>query len=254
MKHILFLSFVLTTLMLSNATYAQNKKEPFEGTLTYNVTYTSETPVPPAFLAVMPATITYKAKGNKTFCSALTLGGALAECDIFDSDAKKIFFIIKQMDSTIVIVQSLEEMQKMADSISKNAPKPSFKKLNGTKVIAGYACKTGLYTHTNPDSLNSLTTDTLWYNENLYLPGIMMIQDIAFHQIVPGFVVDSYLYLSNTIYNKHNFLKQTQRIKEIKKEKIPDSVFELPKGVKVMTMREYKEFKKKNSEKDEDKK
>ena len=256
MKHFLFLCFVLTALMLSNATYAQKKQKPFEGTITYDVNYTGENAsVSPVMVAMMPTTYIYKAKGNKVYCEFIMMGGAAATSTIiYDGDAKKMYTIMKMMDTAIAVVFTYEESQKYSDSIYKNDPKSSFKKLNDTKIIAGYTCKNGLYTHPKMDSLHSMITDTVWYNEELYSPAMKLLPSAETNQMAPGLVAETVTYMQIPSLKKQISLKLTQRLKKVKKEKIPDSIFEIPKGVKIMTMKEVKEMNKKDSKKDEDKK
>ncbi len=94
----------------------------------------------------------------------------------------------------------------------------------GTKVIAGYKCDKGVYTFEEEGEIQEME---IWYTKDIPNTLSEMIE-------VPGFVLEM-LFKEGDISLKYHAI-------EITKQKVPDSLFELPTGYRLLSQEEMNEM------------
>jgi hypothetical protein len=126
--------------------------------------------------------------------------------------------------TTLVIGMGKKYQVKMTDADKKedSESKVDFKYLDGTKTIAGYACKEAQATMKDKQSGDSYTSD-IYYTDQLPYGG-GKFKDLkgfpmSFTQQIKG-------------------VKMTMTVKSIDKQSVPDSLFTVPAGYKLMTPQE----------------
>ena len=133
----------------------------------------------------------------------------------------------KKPDGTVVLMEIMGNKYEMKvdDKMKKEAEadKPEIKYLTGTKTIAGYDCKEAQMTTKDKKSGNTYTID-IYYTDQL-----PMSSDAKFKGL-KGFPLS---------YNmSQNGMKFTMTATAVTKQSVPDSMFVVPSGYKVMTPEE----------------
>lgn len=158
MKNILcILASTLFVFFLVNNTNAQ-KNKPFQGTVTYNITYNSTT-LTPAQKAQLPASVTTTIKDCKT--KTVTDYGQASVTRITDGSAKTIITIIDMLGSKYAVKDTVKDSTKISGK--QDAPKVNI--TQETKVISGYTCKKAIVTYKTEDG--EVSNDTLFYAEDI---------------------------------------------------------------------------------------
>jgi GLPGLI family protein len=136
----------------------------------------------------------------------------------------------KKPDETVMLMNIMgnKYQLKLDDKAKKEAEKnaPDVKYLDGTKTIAGYACKEAQLTMTDKKSGNKYTSDIFYTDQ---LPYNNEGTESQFKGL-KGFP------LSYSV--KQSGMSMNMTAKSIDKQAVPDSVFNVPTGYKLMTMDE----------------
>ncbi len=144
MKNIIysiFLSIILFGFTNEHA-QAQKKKKPFNGIITYEITYSGRE-ITPAEKAQMPSSVVEKILGNKS--KAQYSAGGMTQIMITNGDKKEMIMIF-------VGPQGRAHMKLNEDEINEyllNETEIDIKVLEETKEIEGYTCKKAEVTEIN---------------------------------------------------------------------------------------------------------
>jgi len=214
------LTLMLLCLLTVNQVNAQ-KTKPFQGTITYDITYNSST-ITPAEKAQLPTSETTIVKDCKT--KIVTDYGQATVTIITDGSTKTYIQIVEYMGDKYAIKDTIKD----SDTLDKEK-KPVVKLTQETKVISGYTCKKAILTSTSDDG--DVSNDTIYFSEDIGCKDINFMSGL---KNVNGVILEATQYAAQ--------LKGTvvKKVKEIKKEKISDTVFMMPADAKEMTKEEFK--------------
>jgi len=186
----------------------------FEGFISYDIKIDSDNPQVAQMM--QGSSIKSYIKGNKVRTE--TNMGMMKMLSIGDS---------KNPEGTAILMDIMgnKYQMKLDDKAKKEAEdnKPEVKYLDGTKTIAGYACKEAQITTKDKKSGTSYTMD-IYYTDQL-----------------PFAIDDKFKGLKGfpLSYNmSQNGVKFTMTATAINKQSVPDSLFTIPPGYKVMTQDE----------------
>ncbi|HBF87639.1 MAG TPA: hypothetical protein DDX39_03265 [Bacteroidales bacterium] len=208
------LSLIIALTLLSFSSIAQKAAKPFEGTITYTIGVEGE--LDEMTKAQMPTEMKQIIKGAKVRTEQ---AAAMATTVILsDSETKASTVLFDMMGQKMAIQQSKEDTEKAMAEI----PEMNVEFTSETKVIAGYTCKKAIVK-------NETETIEVFYNDEL--------------------LVDENLN-SYTVFNKikgilFEYAKSNEgitmkfAIKEVKKGKVSDSLFEIPEGYQIMTAEQF---------------
>lgn len=183
----------------------------FEGVISYDVKIDSDNPQAAQMMQGM--TLKTYMKGSKA--RSETNAGMYNQITIVDN---------KNPDGAIVLINMMgsKYQLKMDETAKKEADKntPEIKYLDGTKTIAGYACKEAQMIIKDKKSGESYTSD-IYYTDQLPYTGDSKFKGLK------GFP------LSFTM--KQRGATMTMTATSISKQSVPDSMFVAPAGYKLMT-------------------
>jgi len=164
--------------------------------------------------SMFESTMTIYAKGKKSRLEATT---AMTGTTITINDGDKGESV------TCVDMMGQKMATKVAYDDSKQTPEDinaKFQKQEGTKVVAGYTCKKGLYI----SEANGMKQEMeVWYTEEIPNSKADMRE-------IPGMVMDMTLTMQG--------IKLHTYVTEVKKEKVAAKLFEMPEGYRVVTQEE----------------
>jgi len=223
MKKVILIFTAIVCVPCMNKSFAQKDKKAFQGTITYDITYTGDN-INPALKAQLPSlgTVTIKDCKSKTEQAV----GGMTQSSISDGTSKSEIILIDLMGTKYALKLSAQEI---ADEMAK-APVSTVNITTGTKVIAGYTCKQAILTSKDEDG--NITTDTIYFSEEIGCKDINF-SDPNFKDI-PGTV------LEYSQFSPQIGATVTYKVKEIKKSKISDNVFLIPSDFKEVTKEELK--------------
>jgi GLPGLI family protein len=136
-KSLLVISLALLALMFT--TPALQAGKPFEGVVTFKITY-PDSKFSESQLAQFPKTLTVAIKGAFSRQEIVMPMGSQVE--IFDYTTKSKVQLLNLMGQKYAIKSTTEEIEKE----NADQPKPTVELSNETKVIAGYTCKKAIVT------------------------------------------------------------------------------------------------------------
>lgn len=217
---ILLLAFVG---IASTGLMAQKKAKPFNGTITYGISY-PDSKLDPAALSAQPTETKVIVVGNKSksemviqgmvYITSITNGDTRSSTTLIDAGGQKIYY-------------KLTEEEIKAQSDEEGEPVTAF--LEETKEIAGYTCNKA--TVTTKDSYGDSQTITVFYSPAL--GGKELNFDGSFRDI-PGL----------PLYYE---IKQGEQLivfeaKEIKKGKFKETEFLIPDDFRELTAEEKQQL------------
>ena len=202
---------LLMTLTVSTA-FAPAKKKSFQGTVTYEITYTDVPEEMAMFLSMMPTEMTQSFKGKKTRITQAMMG--MEQVIIMDLEAETMFMLMDMMDKRVAV-----DMSDDMDSNTEEGQVVTFDYVDGEKEILGYKCKKAIMN--NVDG----TETEVWYTKKL-----KPVQSEQFEGL-DGFPMQ---YITSV-----EGMNMHMTAKSVEKKKIDDSVFEIPGNYERMTMEEF---------------
>lgn len=195
------------------------KKTPFEGTVTYAISFEGSGLPPEALTMLNGAEAISYIKGDKR---RTDLNMAIqSTTSIIDEKTKEVVTLMDIMGQKYLIRMNAEDVKKEQAS----DPQISIKYVDGTKDIAGYACKKAEVTVKGKDGKEE--TVTIYYTEEIPTSDIKSV-----YKGLKGYPMEYQVTQSG--------VKMTFTAKSVSKDPVPDSKFEIPKdGYKVVTMEEF---------------
>lgn len=220
MKKLISISGLLlaAVIIFSSAAYAG--KKPFEGVITYKITY-PEADLTPEVMNMMPKVTTSMIKGNM-MKTMMSMGGMGKQSTIINSEDMNSVTLLDMMGQKFAIVIPKEELMNEIGEFET-----SVTYTDETKEVAGLACKKAIVAAKNTATGEEMEV-VAWFTEK-YEVGKINIDNPLFKDIEG-------LLLEFEIEQKGLVMKFTAT--DVKKKKINDSEFEVPEGYKEVTKEE----------------
>jgi hypothetical protein len=225
-KKLLCLLLVLT---ISIFGFTQKNAKPFQGEITFSITYTGEgmTPMQRAQQA-SEAKTSYKDNLQRT--DIVTPMANVITLTNMDSMTTYILYDMGEQKFAISVSDKEETKKRIREMIPAK-----IKYFDSTKVIAGYNCKKAIITsyYKNQEvaageSLDSAISN-VYYTEELSIPNVNWNTQ---YKDMKGVLLE-YTNAQNDILVKFS-------AKEVKKKKLPDLLFKIPSGYQIMTKEEFR--------------
>jgi GLPGLI family protein len=165
-----------------------------EGSIEYAITYPNSEGKN-LMDGLMPSTMTFKFKDDKT-CGELSASmGLFATSIISNSENKTVIQTLKLLGKKFAYVADTTEIKK----IIKEEPPMTIEKLEGTKMIAGYKCKKAIakFEDKNLPSFEIYYTDEIeiknanWSNPFKSINGVLMEYNVKRYNIEMRFTAKS---------------------------------------------------------------
>ncbi len=217
MKNAAFYVLVLGLLLINyNKSSAQKDKKPFNGIITYSLSYEGD--IDPATLAQIPKEMSTMISGNKS--KTVNNNSGFNMIIIKDGDKKLIITLmdISMISKKIMVKSTSDDIKKELDK----QPVPTIKLIDETKDIAGYKCKKGEMI--TKDEEGKEITSVFYYTEDLETGDKNF--DTPFRD-VKGTLMEF-----EQSAGKYT-VKST--VSKVKKQKISDNEFLIPSGYEEMT-------------------
>lgn len=213
------LLFLLAALFISTSIVAQKKAKPFEGFISYTVTPQGD--VDASIAAQLPTEVLVYFKGEKNRIEQKTpMGSAII---IGNISSKEQIVLIDMMGQKMALKSTKEETEKAQAEI----PKGTVTVGTETKSIAGYTCKKVDFTQDGKTSVIYVTDEIDLQNSNWQTQ----------YKDVEGVMLE-YIQLAG----QEGDIKLLITAKEVKKEKVKDTMFTIPTGYQEMSMAEFKKM------------
>lgn len=196
--------------------FFSNAQKPFEGKITYDITLSGEGAE--MMSAFMFNSYEYYFSDNKV---RLSMGGGMAFMfgDFIVNDATKKSYMIMDEEETAYDMSNMED-EEVEDTLNL----PEIIKLDGTEKIMGYTCSK--YKMTVVDDSTTMVM-YYWVSKDLS-PGSRKkvgTTNSLYVDGIEGFPLK--------IVSEFDGIVMTQVVTEISKEKLDDSLFEVPAGYEV---------------------
>lgn len=164
--------------------------------------------------SMFESTMTIYSKGKK---SRLEATNAMTGTTITlnDGDKGESITCIDMMGQKMATKVSYNDSQRTPEEVNFR-----FKTLEGTKVIAGYNCKHGMYT---TEANGQKQEMEVWYTEEIPNTKADMRE-------IPGMTMEMIMTMQG--------IKLKTHVTEVTKEKVPAKMFEMPEGYRIMTQEE----------------
>ncbi len=189
----------------------------FEGTIKYKIEYNEIPDEMAGYESMLAKEMIIKIKGNKSRTEQSTAMGT--SVNIADGNKKTVTTLMNMMGNKIAIVMTEEEVNKKNNT--KTTSKITY--TSETKKIAGYNCKKAIVPASNDDDKM-----TIYYTDKINPPKIGEI-----YKGLKGFPLQYEM--------KDQGLEMTVTATEIKKEKVADSEFIVPKDYEITTMEKFQQ-------------
>jgi len=211
MKNLGKLTTLFLTILISISINAQKSKS-FQGVITYDIAVEGD--IDPSKKAFLPTQMTAFIKENMARMEIISV---MKQVFINDKETMTQTLLMDIMGDKVAIQAKKEDIEKELEE----APALTFEETQETKEIAGYSCKkvkvtdeegniTTLYYTTDIDYENPN-----WHSQYRDIKGVLMEYSSQMGEI-----------------------KMTFTVKEVKKQKIKDSLFEIPSDYTIMTPEE----------------
>ncbi len=213
---------VLALLFLSNLVVAQKTKIS-SGKAFYEISYLNLTPEIAKMGSTLPSNATVYFRSGKSRVEIPIADGKMII--ISDPESKSFLLCMNRMGEKIAMQKSEQEIQKMQNEIypQNKIPKISITYSSDTKIIAGFQCKKAtINTIINGDTLANIC----WYCEDLPKIKSGNESDKLFEEI-NGFLME---YTAD-----QNGTKIKMSVRKIVVEDVPETLFKLPSGYKLIT-------------------
>lgn len=209
---------LLLILLVSQFLYwtSQNSfaQKPFEGKVTYSISYTNLPPEMEQMKGMLPSESVLYIKGNMSR-SEQNMGMGGNQVVISDSKNKTGTVLIDGFNGKYFIKVSKDEIEKT----EKEHPEPKFTYVNETKKIAGYNCKRAEAKFEGMDEVLAIYyTEEIPADKNTQFKGLKGFP-LEYETASQGF-------------------KMNVSAKSVSQETISDSLFKIPDGYKETTMEE----------------
>ncbi len=214
------LTFLLSLILLvSTNLNAQKKSSDFVGSITYSVTTQGE--VDAQVAAQLPTEIIMYYNGAKTRIEQKTsMGSAII---ISNAETKEQVVLIDMMGQKMALKSTKEETESSIAAIAKAEVVIGTE----TKTIAGYNCKKADFTQDGKKSTIWITDEINLKNANWQTP----------YKDINGVMLEY-----TQISGQDGEINMLITAKEVKKEKVKDSMFTVPTGYQEMSMTEFKKM------------
>lgn len=206
--------------LLSITNLAAQKKTPFEGTVTYGISFEGLGLPPEALTMLNGAEAVSYIKGEKR---RTDLNMAIqSTTSIIDGKNKSVVTLMDIMGQKYLIRSGADELKKEEEQ----QPELSIKYTDDTKDIAGYKCQKAEVTVKSKDGKEDLV--------NVYYTREISTSDIKVpYKGLKGFPME---YQVN-----QGGIKMTFTAKSVSRDPVPDSKFDIPKdGYKEVTMDDFR--------------
>ncbi len=222
MKKAIQTILILSSFLLVFSSHALADGKPFEGEITYNISY-PESNLDASILAMFPKAMTIYIKGNfsKTVLNT-EMGKTIS---IFNSKEKYSVTLIDIMGQKYAIRSSTDDIK---EKIEKS-PQTQIEYLDETKEIAGYTCKKAIIT-VKDELIGTESKLSVYYSDEFSHNNINKDNPI-FHGI-EGIMLEYEMDAQGTI------MKFTAT--SVNKKKISRKEFDVPKDYEVTTEEELK--------------
>ena len=222
MKKAIQTILILSSFLLVFSSHALADGKPFEGEITYNISY-PESNLDASILAMFPKAMTIYIKGNfsKTVLNT-EMGKTIS---IFNSKEKYSVTLIDIMGQKYAIRSSTDDIK---EKIEKS-PQTQIEYLDETKEIAGYTCKKAIIT-VKDELIGTESKLSVYYSDEFSHNNINKDNPI-FHGI-EGIMLEYEMDAQGTI------MKFTAT--SVNKKKISRKEFNVPKDYEVTTEEELK--------------
>ena len=183
----------------------------FEGKIVYKINYEKVPAEMEGYESMLPQEMTMFFKDSKVRIEqSMGMGGT--QIVMSDNSAKTADILMDMMGQKIHIHMTKEEIEEA----EKDTQKPEITYLEGEKEIVGYKCK-------KAEIKNGETLTTVYYSDKLQITH----ND---YKELNGFPLE---YTAST-----EGMEMVITASEVQKEKLPDTLFEIPEGYDLMTMEE----------------
>lgn len=205
--------FFIAIFIFNNSLLFSQKSKNFEGTITYSISYTDLNDMYEQYEAMLPKEAVVKIKGEfSRIEQAAGMGGN--SITIFNRKKNQLVILMNIMGQKIAVNQDIQ-----------NNIKTKINYLDGNKKIAGYDCKKAeIITNTKKGEGSKIT---VYYTEDIK----SSYPSDTFEKL-KGFPMEY------QIEKEDMTIKYT--VNNVKNEKIPASLFQIPEDYKKMTMEEFK--------------
>ena len=211
MKKVIAILSVLSLVLFTGTMNAQK----FEGKINYTIEYDDIPEEMAGYESMLPKEMSMKIKGNKSRTEQNT--GMGTTVSIFNGDDKVAYTLMNMMGSKIAIKMEEADMKKEME----NEPEPEIIYSDDTKTIAGYECKKAEVKYGEAEDVV-----VVYYTEE-----IQSNEMGSAHRGVKGFPMEYEI--------SQNEMKITMTVKEVLKEKVAKSEFQVPSDYDEMTMEEF---------------
>jgi GLPGLI family protein len=213
---------VAAVILFTQSSFSQKPSKPFQGTITFNITYRGD--VSPAQKGMLPTSSTVTIKDCKTKTEAVS--GPVTQDAITDGSTKSETVLIDYMETKYALKITTQEL---AEGMAK-VPSPTVNVTKETKDISGFTCKQAILTTKQDDGTTDI--DTIYFSDEIGCKDLNF-SDPNFKDI-PGAV------LQYTEFNPQISATAVYTVKEIKKTKVSDNIFLIPSDYKEVTKDELK--------------
>jgi GLPGLI family protein len=150
------------TLLLMLGSLLNLLAQPFEGKITFSISFPTITDPQTAAMLPKEATAFFK-KGKSRMEMNMAMG--MKQTTISDAESKKSVTLMDMMGQKYAIVSDMEDD---SDKEAKELAEKAKVKISGeTKKIAGYNCQKAILTYPDPNQDNKEVSMTLWFTEEL---------------------------------------------------------------------------------------
>ena len=216
------LLFLLPVILLvTNNLNAQKKSSGFVGNISYSVTTQGD--VDATIAAQLPTEIIMYYNGPKTRIEQKSAMGS--QIIISNIETKEQIVLIDIMGQKYALKSTKEETEKGQSEI----PKGTVTMSTETKTIAGYNCK-------KADFLQDGKTSTIWITGEIDLKNANWQTP---YKDVNGVMME-YTYTQNS--GQDGDISMLITAKEVKKEKVKDSMFTVPTSYQEMSITEFRKM------------
>jgi len=210
---------ILSVLLLLACNYVFAQKD-FEGKIVMTIKVSAEDPSMKSMESMMPTSSTVYVKGPKSRVetTAPMVGNMVM---LMDTSKKEMTTLMDMMGQKIAMKTSFGDIEKKQDGHGEEMKKTMrFKETNDTKMIIGYLCKKVIMTM--EDNGKEIISE-IWYSPEIPNSSNQMPE-------LKGMPLE---YAMET-----QGFKMSYTVASIDKEKVADSMFEIPQGYTVKTMEE----------------
>jgi GLPGLI family protein len=200
--------------------------QPFEGKITFSISFPTITDPQTAAMLPKEATAFFK-KGKSRMEMNMAMG--MKQTTISDAETKKTVMLMDMMGQKYAIVSDMEddsdkEAKELADKAKVNVT-------SETKKIAGFNCKKAIVTYQDPNQDNKEVSMTLWFTEELeadkgYMTGPM--------SKIKGAVLEYSI--------DQGVMSMVLSATSVTKEAVADQLFVAPPEYKQMTQEELQKM------------